>query len=165
MAFTSLEELEQRITQRRAVELFDDDGDNVIAGTDLDAVNAAIDQVQDELVSIIFRKGFSLLQISKLEPDKSLRRYATDMLAQLAGERRTEFLRPDGKGAYDLQGTRARDCLKLMSTGELRSRLEEDTNDPAGPNPIVGGDVSTGTPVFIVSRNPNVPGSRGPGGF
>lgn len=169
MAFTTFDELAKRISRRRAVELFDDDGDGLVAGDDLVTAQDTAGAAHDEVVSIIFKKGFDLGQVAKLEADRSLRRYATDIFAQLAGERRAEFLNDQGKGPYDALGERARATLKMVAAGELRSRLEDDASagpdTAAGANPIVGGETSTGTPVFIVSRDPNIPGSRGPGGF
>lgn len=159
--WTTLEELERQLTPRKVIELFDDDGDGAIAGNDLVSADETIARVNDEVTSILFRKGFEKAQLDELAADASLRRYATSILAQYAGERRTEFLKADGTGPYDAIGNRARDALVKMSRGELRSKKE----DQAGMNPSLDGATNLGSPVFIVSRDPRYPGTPGPGGF
>lgn len=159
--WTSREQLEQKITPRRVLELFDDDGDGTLAGTDATALDEAVASANDEVTSILFRKGFGAEQLGELSEDASLRRYATAILAQIAGERRTEFLDSEQRGPFHMMGERAREALVKMSRGELRSKKE----DTAGENAIVGGDVSIGEPAFIFSRDPRYPGQRSPGGF
>jgi hypothetical protein len=159
--WTSLEQLQQKITARRVLDLFDDNGDGRIDGTDSAALDEAVASANDEVTSILFRKGFSREQLVELAEDASLRRYATAILAQIAGERRTEFLDAEQRGPYHQAGERARESLVKMSRGELRSKKE----DTAGENPIVGGDTNLGDPVFIFSRDPRYPGRGGPGGF
>ncbi len=160
--WTTLEELERKITRRRVVELFDDDGDGTLVGADADVIADTVAAANDEVTSIMFRKGFDAAALNELSEDASLRRYATSILAQHAGERRAEFLDDDGRGPFHMMGERARVALVKMSQGELRSK-KEDTG--AGENPIVGGDTNLGDPVFIVSRDPRYPGRPGPGGF
>jgi hypothetical protein len=160
--WTSLEQLEKVITRRRVLELFDDDGDGDLDGTDAVAVDETVAAVNDEVTSILFRKGFDAAGLNELSEDASLRRYATAMLAQQAGERRVEFLDDEQRGRFHGMGERARSALVKMSMGELRSK-KEDTG--AGENPIVGGDTNLGDPVFMVSRDPRYPGRPGPGGF
>lgn len=160
-SWTTIDELRAQLSPRKVIELFDDDGDGVIAGSDLTSADETVARVNDEVTSILFRKGFSKEQLDELVSDASLRRYATSILAQYAGERRTEFLTAGGTGPYDAIGERARGALVKLSRGELRSKKE----DTAGANPIVGGDTNLGDPVFIVSRDPRYPGRPGPGGF
>lgn len=160
--WTTLDELERKITRRRVVELFDDDGDGDIDGPDASVVAETIAAANDEVTSIMFRKGFEAAALNELSEDASLRRYATSILAQHAGERRVEFLDEDGRGPFHGMGERARASLVKMSQGELRSKKE---GTGAGENPIVGGDTNLGDPVFIIARDPRYPGRPGPGGF
>ena len=160
--WTSLEQLVQLIGRRRVVELFDEDGDGRLEGADATRVDETIAGVNDEVTSILFRKGFGAPALNALSEDASLRRYATRMLAQAAGYMRLEFHDASGRGPYYQIGEDARSALVKMSLGELRSKTE-DTG--AGENPIVGGDVDAGTPAFIIARDPRYPGSSGPGGF
>jgi hypothetical protein len=160
--WTTLDELIRKITRRRVLELFDDDNDGDITGPDADAIAETIAAANDEVTSIMFRKGFDAAALNELSEDASLRRYATSILAQHAGERRVEFLDDDGRGRFDSMGERARAALVKMSQGELRSKKE---GTGAGENPVVGGDVNVGEPVFVISRDPRYPGRPGPGGF
>ena len=154
--FTSLEELVGLISNSRAVELFDDNGDGVIADSET-AVANALASANDAVASILFLKGFSADQLEQgLKDDASIRRYATAIFAQYGGERRTEFLSQDGKGRYEGIGKRARDNLAAFARAELRSRTEQDV----GANPIALGDASAGCPAFLVARDPRYPGSR-----
>lgn len=161
--WTSRDELIGRITRRRVIELFDDDGDGSIEGAgDAAALDECVAQANDEVTSIMFRKGFDAAALNELSEDASLRRYATSILAQYAGERRLEFLNAEGKGPFDAMGERARSTLRQMAAGELRSKKEA---TGAGENPIVGADTNLGSPVFTISRDPRYPGTSGPGGF
>src|SRR6187551_2220920 len=147
--WTSLEELIRKITRRRVVELFDDNGDGDITGSDAGVIDETIAAANDEVTSIMLRKGFDAGALNELSEDASLRRYATSIFAQHAGERRLEFMNDDGEGPFH-------------GMGELRSKKE---GTGAGENPIVGGDVNLGEPVFVISRDPRYPGKVGPGGF
>jgi hypothetical protein len=158
--FTTLAELQALITERRTIELFDDDNDGAIAADDA-SVAFALDSANAFVKSTIYRKGFSSEQIDLLTTDASLRRMATAIFAQYAGSRRTEFLDQNGNGPFKALGEQARKDLAAVASGELRSLLEE----VAGANPIVSGDVSLGTPAFHFSRDPRFPGDPGPGGF
>lgn len=160
--WTSREQLEQLITRRRVLELFDQDGDGRIEGNDATSLAEAIAGVNDEVTSILYRKGFDHAGLVELSEDASLRRYATRMLAQAAGELRLEFHDGQQRGLYYQMGQDARAALTKMSQGELRSKKE---GTGAGENPIVGGDTNLGTPVFVISRDPRYPGGSGPGGF
>jgi hypothetical protein len=165
--FTSKSELEERISRRRVLELYDDDGDGAIltGGAepgDLEAFNASLARVNDEVFSLIFRKGFDATQIAALAADKALRGWATDLLAQQAGERRTEFLDSEGHGCFHAIGERARSALRAMSSGELRLRLED---EPANSNPNAvarTGTVYGECPLVMIKPGRSGPG---PGGF
>lgn len=158
--FTTLPLLQAVITERRTIEFFDDDHDGVIAESDA-GVQFALTSANDKATSIIFKKGFSLAQIEILKADTSLQRYATCLFAMYAGQRRLEFLDAEGRGPFDAMGKQALTDLQAISTGELRSKLEED----AGSNPLTDADTNIGEPLFVVSRDPRYPGTPGPGGF
>lgn len=160
--WTSLDELIRKITRRRVVELFDENGDGDITGTDADTIDETVAAANDEVTSIMFRKGFDAEALNELSEDASLRRYATSILAQHAGERKVEFLDESQRGVFHEMGERARAALVKMSMGELRSKKE---GTGAGENPIVGGDTNLGAPVFVIARDPRYPGTSGPGGF
>lgn len=160
--WTSLEQLVSFIGRRRVVELFDEDGDGQLVGEDATRIAETVAGVNDEVTSILYRKGFDRAALVALAEDAGLRRYATRMLAQAAGQRKLEFHDSDGDGPYYKIGEDARTALTKMSQGELRSKTE---GTGAGENPIVGGDTNLGDPVFIVSRDPRYPGTSGPGGF
>lgn len=160
--WTSREELERKISRRRVIELFDDDGDGVVTGEDATTLDETIASANDEVTSILFRKGFDAAALNVLSADSSLRRYATAILAGYAGSRKLEFHDADGAGPYTGDAKIARTTLKEMATGELRSRLEA---LGAGENPVVGGDTNLGEPVFVIARDPRYPGTSGPGGF
>ncbi len=121
----------------------------------------AKNSANDKATSIIFRKGFSLPQIEILKADESLQRYATCLFAMYMGQRRLEFLDAEGRGPFDAMGKQALTDLTAVSTGELRSKLEE----TAGANPLTEADTNIGDPLFVVSRDPRYPGTPGPGGF
>lgn len=161
VAFTSLAELQGMISPARTLDLFDDDGDGIVSESDA-AVSLCLAAANDFVTSVLFQKGFAMAALAVLAQDASLRRHATALFAQYGGERRTEFLDKDGNGRYHTIGKRARDDLKEMSRGELRSRMEA---EGAGPNPIVSTDTNVGAPIFIIARDPRYPGRPGPGGF
>lgn len=158
--FTTLARLQAVITERRAIEFFDDDHDGVISESDA-GVLFAKNSANDKATSIIFRKGFSLPQVELLAADESLQRYATCLFAMYMGQRRLEFLDSEGRGPYDAMGKQALTDLTAISTGELRSKVEE----TAGSNPITDADTNIGDPLFVISRDPRYPGTPGPGGF
>jgi hypothetical protein len=158
--FTTLARLQAVITERRTVEFFDDDRDGVISASDA-GVLFAKNSANDKATSIVFKKGFSLAQVELLTADESLQRYATCLFAMYAGQRRLEFLDTEGRGPYDAMGKQALADLQAISTGELRSKIEE----TAGSNPLTDADTNTGEPLFVVSRDPRYPGTPGPGGF
>src|SRR5262245_20765314 len=112
--WTTLEQLVQLIGNRRVTELFEEADDGQITGEDAGRIDECLAGVNDEVTSILFRKGFSQAQLVALAEDASLRRYATHMLAQAAGERRLEFHDANGHGLYWAMGDRARSALVKM---------------------------------------------------
>jgi hypothetical protein len=154
--------LAARITEQRLVQMFDDDGDGVIADGDLVTLTDILGAASDVVTGILMNKGFSVVQLEIVKTDRQVIHAWAGIAAQLAGERKTEWLDAQGQGPYDALGQRGRAELKMLSTGMIRSFTEVD----AGTNPAVQGAVSVGDPVFIFNRNPNDPRDRyGPGGF
>jgi hypothetical protein len=151
-----------RITEQRLVQMFDDDGDGVVAGTDLVTLNDIMGAASDVVTGLLLYKGFNAVQLETIKLDRQVIHAWAGIAAQLAGERKTEWLNDQGEGPYDALGARGRAELKALSIGMIRSVQEAD----AGPNAMVGGEVSVSDPVFIFNRNPRDPNDRyGPGGF
>lgn len=166
IAFGNRAALEARITPQRVVELFDFDGDGLVAGTDETRMESVIDDANDIVTGILVGKGFTLAQLATLKDDNQIIRAWSGICAQIAGEAKTEWLDAEGKGPYDGIGQRARAELRSLTRGEIRSRLETDADGNAGINQTIRGTKSTATPVFVFNRNPNNPNdTRGPGGF
>lgn len=161
--FTNRSDLEKQITKRRVIELFDDDGDGLVDGEDLEALNEVLSEANDFVTNSIVFKGFDSDQLNGLSRDRSLRRSAAQIAAEISGTRRTEFLDPStGEAPYAAMGKRGRDYIKAFSKGEERSRLEEQH----GANFAVGGDNTGTNPPFIFNRDPSNPDDPyGPGGF
>jgi hypothetical protein len=154
--------LAARITEQRLVQMFDDDGDGVVAGSDLQILNDIMGAASDVTTGLLLNKGFNAAQLAIIKDDRQVIHAWAGIAAQLAGERKTEWLNDRGEGPYDALGARGRAELKALSTGIIRS-VQEAT---AGANAMVSGSVDTGSPVFIFNRNPNDPNDRyGPGGF
>ena len=154
--------LAARITEQRLVQLFDDDGDGIIAGDDLTILADVMGAASDIVSGLLFLKGFSEAQLAIIKDDRQVIQAWAGIAAQLAGERKTEWLDQYGKGPYDAIGVRGRSELKLLGTGMIRSIKEAE----AGSNMSLAGDVSVGDPVFIFNRDPNNGNDRyGPGGF
>jgi hypothetical protein len=153
-------DLEQRMTAQRLVEMFDDDGDGVIAGTDLATLTTVIDEANDIVAGILLNKGYTAEQLETIRLDKQVTRAWSGIAAQLAGERKPEWCNDRGQGPYDAQGARGRAELKALAIGETRS-IQEAT---AGRNLGLVGEVSRAN--FQFAPDPNNPNDRnGPGGF
>lgn len=158
--FTSRGDLIKQLTEKRFVQLFDDDGDGAVEGTDVEGLNEVLFEANDITTSQLYLHGFTREELNGLSRDRGIRRSATQIAAQLAGVRRTEFINPaTGEGPFHLTGQRGRDYLKSVSVGEFRSRLEEQH----GKNPATGGQNSIPDPPFVFSRDPNT--GQTPGGF
>ncbi len=154
--------LAARITEQRLVQMFDDDGDGIVAGADLQILDDIMGAASDVVTGLLLNKGFSAVQLAIIKNDRQVIHAWAGIAAQLAGERKTEWLNDKGQGPYDALGARGRAELKALSTGMIRSVQEE----TAGANAMVSGSTNTGDPVFIFNRNPNDPNDRyGPGGF
>lgn len=165
IAFGDRAALEARITPARVVELFDFDGDGLVAGADETRMGSVIDDANDIVTGILVGKGFTLAQLATLKQDNQIVRAWAGICAQIAGEAKTEWLDAEGRGPYDGIGQRARSELRALTRGEIRSRLETETGG-AGENQTIRGTKSVATPVFVFNRNPNNPNdTRGPGGF
>jgi hypothetical protein len=154
--------LAARITEQRLVQMFDDDGDGVVAGTDLVILNDIMGAASDVTTGLLLNKGYSATQLEIIKNDRQVIHAWAGIAAQLAGERRTEWLNDRGEGPYDALGARGRAELKALATGDVRSVQEE----TAGGHAMASGENSARDPVFIFNPNPNDPNDRyGPGGF
>lgn len=152
-SFTSRQDLEQLITPRRVIELFDDDGDGAVTGTDLDSLNEAIAEANDFTEAQVIKKGWTHDELDGIAGDRALRRAATQVLAQIAGERKPGFFNGDGDGFFQAMGVRGRAYLKELARGESRSRLEA----AHGGHRTIRGKLSASTPVSIFGREPGDP--------
>jgi hypothetical protein len=160
VAFGTRLELEQRFGAQRLVQLFDDDGDGVVAGTDLATLDTIMAEADDIVAGLLLNKGFTEEQLELLKTDKQIIRAWAGIAAQLAGERKPEWLSDEGLGPYDAFGQRGRAELKSLAAGTTRSIKES----VAGINTAISGDVQRG--VFVFAPDPNDPNDRyGPGGF
>lgn len=159
VAFGSRQALEERITAQRVVMMFDDDGDGAVTGTDEATLEAIMRDADDIVTGLLLQKGWSLDQLELLKEDRQVLRAWSGIAAQLAGERKPEWLDANGRGPFDAFGVRARQDLKALARGETRSVQES----VAGINPAIDGEVGIGD--FLFNPNPYIPGDRGPGGF
>lgn len=161
--FGSREDLEARIGAKRVVQLFDDDGDGIVAGDDLEQLENTLGIASDIVTGLLLNKGFTLEQLEKIKEDRQVVLAWSAIAAQLAGQRRPEWVDDEGIGPYDLIGQRARADLKALAKGEIRSVKEAETGG-AGVNPIL--QSSRQDRPFVFNPDPNDPNDRyGPGGF
>jgi hypothetical protein len=154
--------LEARITAQKLVQLFDDDGDGLVAGTDLETLETLLADADDAVTGILLHKGYTLDQLDKIRLDRQVVVAWANIAAQLSGERRTEWLDANGRGPFDAFGQRGRSELGKLAAGIIRSQKEVEP-DGAGINQGLVGE-SNDRPFFF-APNPNDPNDRGPGGF
>lgn len=151
--------MEERITAQRLVQMFDDDGDGVVAGPDLVTLEGTMADADDIVTGILLNKGFTLEQLEILKEDRQVTRAWANIATQLAGERKHEWLNERGEGLFEAFGVRARAELKALARGDIRSVME----------PEAGANLSVTTvapwPDFQFAPDPRYPGDRGPGGF
>lgn len=150
---------EARITAQRIVELFDDDGDGLVEGTDLATLVTIMGDADDIVTGILFKKGFGEQQLEILALDRQVIRAWAGIAAQLAGERKPEWLDDSGHGPFDAFGVRGREELGRLARGEIRSIQET----VSGPNSALSGSVDDH--VFEFAPDPSIPGDRGRGSF
>lgn len=153
--------LEAAITAQRVIQLFDDDGDGAVAGTDEATLNDFIARADAVVVGILLHKGFTVAQLTTLVTDKQILALWGSICAQIAGERKHEWLDANGHGPFHGIGQRARADLVNVATGLIR--LEKETE--AGANTTLSGDYAAPCPVFIFNADPRDPYRRPPGGF
>lgn len=151
--------LEQRITAQRVVEMFDDDGDELVAAGDLATLETLMAEADDIVTGLLLKKGFNAQQLEILALDRQVVRAWAGIVAQLAGERKPEWLDEGGKGPFDAFGVRAREELRALARGEIRSAQE----DIAGANSSLSGGVERH--AFEFAPDPDIPGDRGRGSF
>ena len=151
--------VEGRIGAGKLVQLFDEDGDGQIAGDDLVLLESFLSQAYDVVTGLLIRKGYNEVQLrDHLSGDRQVVNAWTGVFAQLAGERKPEWL-TEGKGQYDAFGSRARAELAALARGETRSHTEAQ----GGSNAALVGEV--GQHLFEFAPDPNIPGDRGKGSF
>lgn len=151
--------LESRITPSRLVQCFDDDGDGLVSGTDLATLESTLADADDVVTGILLNKGFNVEQLAAVRIDRQVVLAWSGIAAQLAGERRVEWLDSQGHGPFDAFGVRGRSELGKLARGELRSEKEADV----GVNLGITGDIEPRQ--FLFAPDPNNPNDRGPGGF
>lgn len=151
--------LEDRITPERLIQLFDDDGDGLVAGEDLATLETILGDADDIVTGLLIKKGWSEQQLEFLALDRQVIRAWSGIAAQLAGERKPEWIDESGHGPYDAFGVRAREELRALARGDIRS-VQEST---AGVNAALSGSVDQH--VFEFAPDPNIPGDRGKGSF
>ncbi len=155
-SLTSEADLVSLIGRQRVVELFDDDGDGVVAGQDLNSLNDTLAEANDYAIACVLKKGWEATELDGLSGDRALRRAATQVAAMLAGQRRPGFFDPQGRAFFDALGKNGKDYLQQLARGELRSRLE----DQHGANRSIRGARSTSTPSSVFGRDPNDPNDK-----
>jgi len=136
---------------QRVLDLFDDDRDGTLGQGDLARLEETISEAEDTTTGILIHKGWEQSELKGLARDRSLRRATTQIVMQLAGERRPEFNDAEGRSLYDFQGERGRKTLKEFAKGVQRSRLEA----VHGKNDSLRGRVSQSTPVSMFGRDPS----------
>lgn len=151
--------LEERITAQRIIELFDDDGDGLVAGDDLATLETIMGDADDIVTGLLIKKGFNEQQLEILALDRQVIRAWSSIAAQLAGERKPEWIDESGRGPYDAFGIRGREELRALARGDVRSVQET----LAGANAVLSGSVDQH--VFEFAPDPTVPGDRGKGSF
>jgi hypothetical protein len=152
--------LEQKIGADRVLSLFDDDGDGLVAATDLATLEAVFAQADDIVTGYLVKKGRTETQIREhLRSDRQVIRAWAGIAAQLAGERKPEWRNSQGVGPFDLDGTRAREELKMLASGETRSHTEAES----GGNTSLLGAIER--PYLEFAPDPTIPGDRGQGSF
>lgn len=151
--------LEATITAQRVVQMFDDDGDGAVAGTDLATLNLFIARADAVVIGMLLHKGFTTTQLTTLVTDPQIIQAWACICAQLSGERKTEWLDQNGKGPYEAMGQRARSDLTNIARGVLR--VEKETE--AGANTTLSGEYDAPCPPFQFQPDPRT--GRQPGGF
>jgi hypothetical protein len=154
--------LEARITAQRLLQLYDDDGDGLVTGTDLETLELIMADADDAVTGILLNKGYTLEQLDKIRLDRQVVVAWAGIAAQLSGERKPEWLNAEGRGPFDAFGTRGRGELGKLAAGILRSQKEVEA-DGAGINQGLEGQSEPRT--FFFAPDPNDPNDRGPGGF
>ena len=151
--------LEERITASRVIEMFDDDQDGLVAGADLVTLETIMGDADDIVTGLLIKKGFSEEQLEILALDRQVIRAWSGIVAQLAGERKPEWLDESGRGPFDAFGIRARAELTALARGDIRSVQES----VAGSNAALSGSVDSHP--FEFAPDPDIPGDRGRGSF
>lgn len=153
--------LEDRIGADRVLQLFDDDGDGQLSGADLEKLAITMADADDIVTGILLKKAWTSEQLEVIADDRQVVRCWSGIAAQLAGERRPEWLDAEGRGPFDAFGVRGRQELGALARGETRS-VKEDAPG-GGVNRSIAGWVTDHEREF--SPDPRIPGHRGNGSF
>ncbi len=151
--------LEERILASNVIALFDDDGDGLVSAGDLATLESTMADADDIVTGLLLRKGFSLEALEILATDRQVVRAWSGIVAQLGGERRSEWLDEQGRGRYDAFGVKARAELQALARGDIRSVKE---TEPGVVNTSLSGEVTRGQFIFT---DPFDPTGREKGGF
>jgi hypothetical protein len=151
--------LEDRIGADRVVQLFDDDGDGLVEDGDLEKLEITLGDADDIVTGLLVKKAWTTDQLQFIRLDRQVVRAWSGIAAQLAAERKPEWLDAEGRGRFDAFGVRGRAELGALARGELRSVQEPD----AGPTASIGGEVDDHPREF--APDPRIPGHRGNGSF
>jgi len=152
--FVTRVELERQIGQQRVLDFFDDDRSGDLNDDEVANLEEILSETNDVMVSALVHKGWEQSGLNALARDRSLRRAARQIAAQLAGQRKPELFDADGLGPFHPLGEIGRKTLKEFAKGESRSRLEA---NGAGKNASLRGRVSPSDPVTLFGRDPSDP--------
>lgn len=136
MAYCNTTDLERAITAAMVLRLLDDDNDGTVDSAVATDLIADVDAEIDGYVGRNYN-----LTILKVDVPPTLRRLATDLLAQFAYQRRPEFLNDRGETPWEGRYRRALAKLKELRDGLWRLDIDADPADPAN----VDGAVYQGT--------------------
>jgi hypothetical protein len=159
-AYLTSADLDNRIGAARVDMLFDDDGDSL---RDAIPLNAIMVEAEDLAASWML-KGYPIESVVLLgKNDETFRGQVAWVAAELASERRQEFIAEDGKGRYWAQYTRAKEYFTAMSKAQLRSPAETVAGKNAGSGGSLSPTLQTNQPRFIFAPDRGSP--TGHGGF
>lgn len=162
--FLSLSDLRNLIGSAKVTQYFDDEADGVVGGADanvLQVLRAAEGVAYSRMLRAYDSKD-SIVTLA--ENDPVFKWHATWVAAELASERRPEYMSEDGWGAFKAQYERAIEYFDHLSKGAQRSIGESS----AGTGKNTGGAIQPRENIdnekpFVIAPSKSNPG--GPGGF
>ncbi len=161
--FLVIGDLQAKVGNKTVLGLFDDSNSGSLTAPELIVVDDVMAQAENEAYSRLLR-AYSKDQIILLaNNDPALKGHIAWIALEFASERRQEFMREDGGGAFWKQYERAIKYCDMISKGQQRSAGEA----VAGTTEQIGGQiqpaVSTGASRFIFA--PDTKNPSGHGGF